>query len=191
MKKYQIIYADPPWSYNDKKGGDKGYASAEGHYKCMDIKEIYNLQFAIDDLVDENCVLFIWVVFPLLKEGIETIERWGFKYKTCGFTWVKTDGGLNPDHRGIGHWTMCNVELCLIGIKGTPKRIKNNVEQVIMQQRLRHSQKPAETRKRIVELMGDLPRIELFARKEDMLFDADGFDGWDVWGNEVESDIKL
>ena len=190
MKKYQIIYADPPWSYNDKKGGDKKYASAEGHYSSMTAEQIYNLQFAIDDIADENSTLFIWVTFPLLAEGLETISRWGFKYKTVGFVWVKTRNGY-PDHRGIGHWTMCNAELCLIGTKGTPKRTANNIEQVILASRGKHSQKPAEARKRITDLMGDLPRIELFARKPNLLFDADCYEGWDVWDNEVESDIEL
>jgi len=191
MKKYQIIYADPPWSYKDKRANDKAFASAESHYGCMNIEEIFNMKFAIDEISHKDCALFIWVVFPLLTEGIETIKRWGFEYKTVGFVWVKTDGGLNPDHRGIGHWTMCNSEICLIGKKGNISRINNNVEQIIMQRRLKHSQKPAETRKRIVELMGNLPRIELFSRKEELLFDSDAFEGWDVWGNEVKSEIKL
>ncbi len=189
MKKYQIIYADTPWSYNDKRGHDKAFSSAEGHYACMNNQEIYDLPIA--KLSEKDCTLFIWVTFPLLLEGIKALESWGFVYKTVGFVWVKTRGGIAPDHRGIGSWTMCNAEMCLIGTKGTPKRKTNNIEQVIMADRGKHSQKPVAARWRIVELMGDLSRIELFARKESLLFDSDCWAGWDIWGNEVESDIEL
>ena len=78
---------------------------------------------------------------------------------------------------------MGNVELCLLGRKGKPQRISKNIKQLIESTRRRHSQKPEEARERIVELMGDLPRIELFAREKTP--------GWDVWGNEVDSDIEF
>ena len=86
-KKYNIIYADPPWSYKvwTAKGGHK---SASAHYQTMDIEDIKNLP--IQDITDKDCVLFIWVTMPNLIEGIETIKSWGFQYKTCGFTWLKT-----------------------------------------------------------------------------------------------------
>ena len=85
-KKYNIIYADPPWTFEtySDKGKDK---SAENHYPCMNIDDIYNLP--VQDISAENCVLLMWVTYPLLKEGIKTIEEWGFTYKTCGFSWIK------------------------------------------------------------------------------------------------------
>ena len=78
---------------------------------------------------------------------------------------------------------MGNIEICLLGVKGKPKRIVRNIKQLVIAERKRHSEKPIEVRNRIVQLMEDLPRIELFARQKT--------EGWDVWGNEVESDIDL
>ena len=80
-------------------------------------------------------------------------------------------------YSGLGHWTNGNAELCLFAKKGKPHRVEKNVKQIILSPRKRHSQKPSETRDRIVRLVGDLPRIELFARQY--------ADGWDCWGNEV------
>lgn len=83
----------------------------------------------------------------------------------------------------MGFWTRANAEICVLAVKGKPKRISAKVHQVIISPIEEHSKKPDETRKRIVELLGDLSKIELFARKK--------ANGWDVWGNEVESDIDL
>lgn len=105
------------------------------------------------------------------------MQEWGFIYKTCGFTWIKKNRKSDSLFWGLGYWTRANAELCLIGTKGNPKRVSKSVHQVIMSPIREHSRKPDEARKRIVELMGDIPRIELFARQE--------FEGWDCWGNEV------
>ena len=85
--------------------------------------------------------------------------------------------------RGVGSYTMPNIELCLLGVRGKFFRNKKNVYQALLHPRMEHSKKPDEVRNRIVELCGDLPRIELFAREKTS--------GWDVWGNEVESSIRL
>ena len=172
-KKYNIIYADPPWSYKvwTAKGGHK---SASAHYQTMNIEDIKNLP--IQDISDKDCVLFIWVTMPNLIEGIETIKSWGFTYKTCGFTWLKTYKNGNPVC-GLGYWTRSNAELCLLATKGKPKRINKGVYQAVLETQRQHSRKPDCVRDRIVALMGDLPRIELFAREKT--------EGWDVWGNEV------
>lgn len=178
--KYQIIYADPPWSYKvwSKKGLGR---SAESHYKTMDKNSIQKLP--IKEIADKNCVLFLWVTPPCLLEGIELIKAWGFEYKTIAFTWVKKNKKSDSLFWGMGYWTRANAELCLLATKGKPKRISARVHQVINTPIEQHSKKPDETRKRIVELMGDLPRIELFAR--------DKVDGWHTWGNECECDIDL
>ena len=180
MKKYQIIYADPPWSYRvwSKKGQGR---SAESHYKTMSKLSIQ--EFPISEITAKDCVLFLWVTAPCLLEGIELIEKWGFKYKTIGFTWVKKNKKSPSWFWGLGYWTRANAELCLIATKGKPKRISASVHQVVDTAVEKHSKKPEEVRKRIVDLMGDIPRIELFAREKS--------NGWDVWGNEVESDIEL
>ena len=174
-KKYNIIYADPPWrfKYFSKKGEQQ--KSAQKHYDCMSIDDIYNLP--VSNLTEKDCVLFLWVTFPLLQEGLETIKYWGFKYKGCAFTWVKRNKRADSWFWGCGYWTRANSEVCLIATKGKPKRISKSVHNVIDARIEEHSKKPSVTRERIVELCGDLPRIELFARQHT--------EGWDCWGNEV------
>ena len=177
-KKYQIIYADPPWSYNDKAlAGNRGacckYLTQEVSWiKCLPVKQI----------ADKNCVLFLWVTMPKLNEVFEVIEAWGFKYKTCGFTWVKKNRKTDSWFWGMGSWTRANAELCLIATKGKPKRLFAGVHSIVEGELIetpieRHSKKPNDVRKRIVELCGDLSRIELFAREKT--------EGWDVWGDEI------
>ncbi|RHL47066.1 DNA methyltransferase [Eubacterium ventriosum] len=179
-KKYKIIYADPPWQYRvySKKGQGR---SAENHYHTMNIKDIMALP--VDKISDKDCILFLWITFPCLKEGIEVMERWGFKYKTCGFNWVKRNKKKNTYFMGLGFWTRSNSEVCLIGTKGQPKRVSKSVSQICDARIMEHSRKPAEIRERIVELCGELPRIELFAR--------DKVKGWDSLGDEIDGkDIR-
>jgi len=181
MVKYKIIYADPPWKYSDVRGWDIMCGGVEGHYNTMSVKEICDLP--IKELSDENCLLFLWVTFPCLKEGLEVMEKWGFKYTSIGFTWVKLNTNGSPFF-GIGFYTKSNAEICLIGKKGkvTDLVISNKVSSVILSKRREHSRKPDEARTRIVELCGDVPRIELFARQK--------FEGWDSWGNETPKDCQ-
>jgi N6-adenosine-specific RNA methylase IME4 len=141
----------------------------------MTIDDIKKLP--IKDIADDNCILFMWVTYPLLKEGIETIESWNFNYKTCGFSWIKKNKKADSLFWGLGYWTRANNEICLLATKGKPKRVSKSVHQVVMDKIREHSRKPDCVRDRIVELCGDLPRIELFAREKTP--------GWDVWGNEV------
>ena len=179
-KKYKIIYADPPWQYRvySKKGQGK---SAENHYHTMNIKD--RMALPVDKIADKECILFLWITFPCLKEGIEVMERWGFKYKTCGFNWVKRNKKKNTYFMGLGFWTRSNSEVCLIGTKGQPKRVSKSVSQICDARIMEHSRKPAEIRVRIVELCGELPRIELFAR--------DKVKGWDSLGDEIDGkDIR-
>ena len=181
MKKYQIIYADPPWRYNDTQhAGGTAYFGASVRYKTMNNKDIGKL--AISDLADKDCVLFMWATSPLLPEALEVMKAWGFKYKTVAFCWNKQTKN-NKWISNMGRWTMGNIEICILGVKGKPKRIIKNVKQLVIAERKSHSEKPQEVRTRIVDLMGDIPRLELFARQKT--------EGWDVWGNEVESDIEL
>jgi len=181
MKKYQIIYADPPWSYNvaSKNGTSRGVA--ERYYQTMKLKDIC----AIIPPSEENSVLFLWATYPNLPQALEVIKAWGFTYKTVAFTWVKIYPISKNPIMGCGFWTRANAEICLLATKGKnyPRRINKGVQQVIIEPKREHSQKPDIARERIIQLMGDLPRIELFARQKT--------EGWDVWGNEVESDIDL
>ncbi len=178
MKKYQIIYADPPWQYKDtQKSGGTAFFGASVRYDTMNNSDIARLP--IGDIAEKDCCLFMWATNPLLPEAFECIKSWGFKYKTVAFCWNKQ----SKNRKWIsntGRWTMGNIEICLLATKGSPKRIAKNVKQLVIAERKRHSEKPQEVRERILQLMGDIPRVELFARQR--------CDGWDAWGNEVASD---
>ena len=108
-KKYQIIYADPPWQYNRKAG--QGIAA--DHYPTMSLQEICDLP--VGKLADKDCVLFLWVTFPQLREGLSVIQAWGFQYKTVAFVWVKKNKKADTLFLGLGHWTRSNAEICLLG----------------------------------------------------------------------------
>lgn len=170
-KKYNIIYADPPWSYG--AGGKK--RNAKRHYPTMKPEEIYSLP--VEEIADRDCVLLMWATFPNLHIALETIRRWGFEYKTCAFVWVKRNKKSPGYAFGMGNWTRSNAEICLLAVKGNPKRVSASVRQVCDAPIMEHSRKPDEIRDRIVQLCGAAPRIELFARRY--------ADGWDCWGNEV------
>jgi N6-adenosine-specific RNA methylase IME4 len=179
VKKYNIIYADPPWTYDDKcHSGERG---VEYKYDCMDIEEIKKLP--VEEIAENNCTLFMWVTWPMIAEGLDVIKAWGFKYKTIGFVWIKLNKIAKSLFWGMGNWTRSNSEICLLAVRGKPKRVSKGVHSVIMSVIEKHSKKPDETRTRIITLMGDLPRIELFARQSSS--------GWDVWGNEINCDIEL
>ena len=170
-KKYAVIYADPPWGYRNR--GTR--AAAEKHYRTMSIGDIKALPVA--DIASEDCALFLWSTFPMLPEALETIRAWGFRYKTAAFVWAKQNRRSPGWFWGLGNWTRSNAEICLLATKGRPERVSASVHSLICSPVGKHSEKPNEARKRIVELMGDVPRIELFARER--------VTGWDAWGDEV------
>ena len=158
MGKYQIIYADPPWSYRS----GKVQGAAQNHYPTMSDEQLY--QLPVSTLAADTSVLFLWCTFPKLPEALNLIKAWGFTFKTVAFVWLKQNKSGKGFFLGLGWWTRSNAEICLLAVKG-------------------HSKKPDIVRDRILELMGDLPRIELFARQASP--------GWDVWGNEVNSSIEF
>jgi len=177
-KKYEIILADPAWSYEDKAlAGNRG---AGCKYQVLSNYDVTRLN--VEDLAADNCVLFMWVTFPKLQEGLDCVKAWGFTFKTVAFTWVKNYSNGNS-FLGMGRWTRANAEICLLATKGKPKRIDAGVRQIIESIPERHSKKPDEIRDRIVSLMGDLPRIELFARERAK--------GWDAWGNEIKEELVI
>ena len=188
--KYQIIYADPPWNYSSKiaNGNKKNgivnlkRVKISDNYPVMSIQDICNLP--IQKISEKDCALFIWTTDAFLEDCIEIINAWGFKYKTVAFNWIKKEkSGIQTCY--MAPWTLKSSELCLLATKGSMNKFKakNNIRQLVEAIRGKHSEKPDEVRKRIVELFGNLSRIELFARQKTA--------GWDVWGNEVESDINL
>jgi N6-adenosine-specific RNA methylase IME4 len=174
-KKYSIIYADPPWSYRDKAlAGNRG---ATCKYPVQSKEWIRDLP--VKDIAADDCVLFLWVTFPKLDECMEIIDAWGFTYKTVAFTWVKKNKVADSLFWGMGRWTRANAEVCLLATRGKISRVDASVHSVIVSSIQKHSKKPEEARERIVRLMGDLPRIELFARETSS--------GWDSWGNELDA----
>lgn len=179
-KKYGIIYADPPWAFKvySKKGMGR---SAETHYPTMSLDDIKNLP--VSDIADKDCALFMWTTIPMLKDCFEVLSAWGFVFKTIAFVWIKQNRKSDSLFWGMGYWTRANAEFCILATKGSPKRVAKDVHQVIISHIEEHSKKPNEARERIIRLMGDIPRVELFARQKP--------NGWDVWGNEVESDLQL
>ena len=173
-QKYKVIYADPPWYFRSfsKKGEGR---NANQHYDCMSLDDICNLP--VSTVADRDCVLLMWVTDPCLLDAFKVLESGNFTYKTVGFTWVKTKQKSLGYFTGMGYWTRSNPEMCLLATRGKPKRFDKSVRQLVVSERREHSRKPDRIRHDIVNLCGDLSRIELFARQK--------FDGWDAWGNEI------
>lgn len=174
-KKYSIIYADPPWEYKKSGGTKSSRGLAKNFYSTMSLDEIKNIP--IFDICNKNSVLFLWATFPQIKQGLDVLESWGFEYVNTAFVWIKRNEKSGKDSVGMGYWTRANPEICLLGKKGNMKPLRHDIRQIVYAKRGRHSEKPSKVRDLIVELCGDLPRIELFARER--------VDGWDAWGNEV------
>lgn len=172
-KKYQIIYADPPWEYDSGRclaqtsllsGGDSET------YPYMSIDALKKLP--VNKITDKDCLLFMWTTGPKLNIAFDIGDAWGFNYSTVGFVWEKE--AVNP-----GYYTMSSTEICLIFKKGKipQPRGARNIKQFLSEHRQKHSQKPKTIQNRIVEMFPTQSKIELFARQETP--------GWDVWGNEV------
>lgn len=181
---FKVIYADPSWSYNDKtpRGG------AEKHYRTLSLAQVCDLQVNgqhVSKIAAPDCALFIWGTWPLIFDVKTVIDAWGFKYKNCAWAWVKTTKAGTPK-MGLGHWSRGNTEPCLLAVRGKPLRVDKGVPQVIWEELEeetlfsplgRHSAKPPEARERIIRLLGDVPRIELFARER--------APGWEAFGDEL------
>ena len=160
-KKYQIIYADPPWEYGKALKWDGMHGKAYGpehYYKTMSLSDIQNLIIP----ADENAWLILWATASKLPEGINTINCWGFKYRTCAI-WDKW-------HLGLGWFFRLQHELLLIGKKG------KFIPTMFYEKRGKHSRKP-DILYNILRENTREPRIDIFARENR--------EGWDVWGNEV------
>ncbi len=173
-EKYQIVYADPAWKYNF---GETSSRFVNKKYTVMDKQSIMDLPIA--NISAANSVLLLWITFPKLDWAFDVISAWGYTYKTCAFTWVKTNKKSDTLFWGMGYYTRSNAEICLLATKGKPlKRLSHSIHSIIRSPLMRHSQKPGVIREKIVELFGDIPRIELFAREE--------YKGWDVLGDGID-----
>lgn len=179
---FEVIYADPPWTF--KTWSDEGKdRSPENHYGCMSLADIEALPVA--KIAADNCALFLWTTDPMLPKALKLIEAWGFEYKTIAFVWAKLNKSApqmmfneKDFFTGLGYWTRANPELCLLATRGRPLRVSKAVRRLVIAPRREHSRKPDEVADRIVQLMGDVPRIELFARETR--------DGWQAWGDEAQ-----
>lgn len=178
---YGAILADPPWKFEH---WGKSYVCGrdpERYYELMTLERIKALP--VLDLAAADCVLFLWVTWPLLQQSLSVIEAWGFEYKTCAFSWMKADvstvnlfsGPVDADMK-LGYWTRANSEVCLLATRGKPKRLKADVRQGIIEPARQHSRKPSCVHERIERLVAG-PYLELFARQLHA--------GWDSWGNET------
>ena len=167
--KYRIIYADPPWKYNDKcDSGGVQSGGAEKHYPTMSIPDLCAMPVA--DMVTDNAVLFMWTTSPLLQDSFKVIEAWGFKYK-ASFVWDKV-------RHNMGHYNSVRHEFLLIGTRGscTPDNVKLFDSVQSIEKTKKHSEKPEEFRYIIDTLYTYGKKIELFARKQ--------VPNWEAWGGE-------
>lgn len=182
MKKYDLIYADPPWHFKVHSPKGEG-RSAIKHYPVMGLKDIIALP--IKEIANDDSLLLLWVTDPFLEKAFEVIHAWGFEYKTVGFYWVKLNKLNGMFFMGTGYYTRANPEQCLLCTrgKGLP-RIEKDVRKLVVSNRGRHSEKPTRIYSDIERLFGrSIKGVELFARMRRP--------GWDAFGNEIEGSIKL
>jgi N6-adenosine-specific RNA methylase IME4 len=174
-KKYSIIYADPPWDIGYAKETKCGIGSYDLPYSTMSDDEIMALP--VKDILEDNSILFMWIIDSRIPKIKELMESWGFNYITVGFVWNKKAIFTNGNNAILSRYTRKSCEFCFIGRKGKMLVKDANVDQFISEPKREHSRKPKGIRSSIVKMCGDLPRIELFSR--------DKIEGWDCWGNEV------
>lgn len=188
---YDLCYLDCPWSYNDTRSR-ASVGAARSAYPCLTLTELQSLP--IPDIMAPRSALAMWWTHPKIKDAIALAEHWGYTVVTTGlFTWVKVNPRLRHTwpaeqinlardiYHGIGHYSAANTENVLLAMKGTPRLPRNSlsVSQVVVAPRARHSEKPAEVRRRLEVLFGPVRRLEMFAR-------GPRPEGWDTWGNEAE-----
>lgn len=194
---YNVIYADPPWSYDQKKTGRDYKHGAEQKYDLMTNEDIANMPIA--DITEKNCICFMWATVPLLPEGLETLKAWGFKYKTM-LTWRKIMS------MGMGYWFRGQCEHLLLGVKGNVKAFMQqkanfyesdefDLDECYQSKAGKHSQKPHHFRELISEAVKvsftEPKKLELFARSRDGLFPDYEYEGWDVYGNQVNNSVEI
>ena len=183
-KKYQVIYADPPWDYGGKMQYDKtsikseniGFkkkifiSSAELKYPTIKLKHLMDLD--VESITDDNCLLFMWTTGPQMSNAVKLGQAWGFEYKTVAFVWDKMIH--NP-----GRYTLSQTEFVLAFKHGKfpQPRGARNVKQLVQAPRSKHSVKPLQIIDGITKMFPSQEKIELFARNN--------YVGWDNWGLET------
>lgn len=175
-RRFSVILADPPWNYRDS--ANAGKRGAKHKYATMTLYDIASLP--ISAITAPDCLLAMWWVPPMPEEALTVMRAWGFRLVNFkGFTWRKLTTKGN-EHFGMGSLTRGNSEDCLFAVRGRASklRIDAGVRQHMSELKGEHSEKPAESRRRLVRLCGDVPRIELFATKR--------VAGWESFGLGVK-----
>lgn len=183
-KKFDIIYADPPWDYNGKLQFDKTskdaecidfskkifVSSASFKYPTLKISELIKLP--VHEIAKDDSLLFMWTTNPHLSQALELGKAWGFEYRTVAFIWDKMSH--NP-----GQYTLSNCELCLVFKRGRIPRPRGarNISQLVRSPIKEHSEKPIEVIKSIEKMFPAQERIELFARRKT--------ENWSAWGLDI------
>lgn len=178
---YSVILADPPWRFVtwDKNIGHNG-RSPDKHYRTMTTDDICRMSVP----AAQDSVLFMWACWPLLPDALQVISAWGFEYKTIAWVWAKLNKNSMGLFTGLGYYTRANTEPCLLATRGKIARPEaRDVQAVIMSPIREHSRKPDEQYPKIERLYPYGPYLEMFARRP--------HEGWDVWGNEVVSDVEI
>lgn len=195
--KYPVIVADPPVPFETwgKRPGGIDSRAAEAHYNTMTWQDLFGIGDAVRSVAADDCVLFLWLCQPLLRETMAMARRWGFRYKTKAFSWCKTYLNGTGFFVGMGYWTRANTEDVLLFTRGNPSRTSKGVYQLlatleadpysvpaVIAPMTRHSEKPEEVQNRIERLV-DGPYLEVFARRRRP--------GWTCIGNELDGlDIR-
>jgi N6-adenosine-specific RNA methylase IME4 len=187
--KYEIIYCDPPWQFSNKKTGGSMKSGADQQYLTTGIDGLKAMD--VNSIAADGAVLFMWYVGAMPQEAIDLVNAWGFTIKNMnGFVWNKLTQKNKP-HFGMGFYTRAGSESVIIATKGKFKPLSHSVRAVFNAddqiqfegKAIKHSKKPPQVRDLIMELCGDRPRLEMFARESTQ--------GWDVFGNEVIDSIAI
>ena len=186
---WDLILADPPWSYDDKATSGGHWAGAENHYGTMSIEQLCDMrlefggtEYHASELAADDAELWLWTTWPFLEDAFRVIKAWGFEYKTLGFIWTKTntDGSA---YMGLGNGTRLGSEPCLRCVRGKGlTRVDAGVNSDIRCPRTEHSAKPYAQYERIEKLYGKKRRLEIFGRNR--------MPGWDVFGNQVQEEFN-
>lgn len=178
-KKYNTIYADPPWQFQNRTGKVAPEHKRLTRYETMSLDEIKSLP--VSEITDSKAHLYLWIPNAMLPDGLAVMDAWGFEYKG-NIVWEKVRKDGMPDGRGVGFYFRNVTELLLFGIKkkSAPNRTLDPARSqvnLIRTQKREHSRKPDEIIP-IIEACSQGPRIELFARGDR--------DGWDMWGKQAD-----
>lgn len=183
MKKYNVIYVDPPWKYKQKSAGRGNKSGASDKYKTEDVSKL-----PVNQITEDNALIFMWATTPLLPDAFELLKTWGFTYKSM-IVWEKT--GL----LGMGNWLRINTEFILIGFKGDVVPFKHQERNIYKHKVGRHSQKPHFFRELVsilaLKTFNNVVKLEMFARTRDGMFGDIEYEGWDVYGDQCNNSIEL